>query len=58
MASIKIKENGQKYCSNCRIGIQRLAPYCPFCGLFLSNYEEVLIEETKEKEDMKVRKDI
>lgn len=49
MATIKINENGGKYCSECRIGIQRLAPYCPFCGSFLSNYEEILIKETKEK---------
>lgn len=54
MATIKIKSNGNKYCSECRIGIQRLAPYCPFCGAFLSNYEEILIKDMKDKEDTNI----
>ena len=54
MATIKVKDNGSKYCSECRIGIPRLAPYCIFCGVFFSNYEEILIKDVKNKENAEV----
>lgn len=38
-------------CSNCYMKVFHLKTKCPFCGKWFSNYEELLIKETKEKDE-------
>ena len=41
VSTLKEKPNGGFYCSECRMKQGKiLEPYCFFCGLTFSNYEE------------------
>lgn len=52
ISTLRKKKNATNYyyCSNCMI-IQPfpLKTNCPFCGNYFSNYEEIIIKETKEQ---------
>ena len=45
-----IHKNNYYYCSKCHMK-QDLKPYCNFCGVNFSNYEEVLIKIFKDSEE-------
>lgn len=51
MARIKENSYGEMYCSECRMLVRRLSPYCSFCGKFFSNYEEIICDGAKLDED-------
>lgn len=46
-------KNNTFICSQCRLKQIQIQPYCHFCGEYFSNYESVILELFKEKEDLK-----
>ena len=50
ISTIKEKPNGGFYCSECRISLPNITENCPFCGSWISNYQEMLVKNFKEKE--------
>lgn len=52
MTSKLIKRNDSYFCSECRMKqVYELQPWCIFCGNIFSNYESIVIEQIKEKEE-------
>lgn len=41
----KERPSGGFYCSECRMSFGELHTTCPYCGSFVSNYEDLLIKE-------------
>lgn len=50
----ELVKRGDKYiCSECRMQQREIQWSCWFCGKYFSNYESILIEKLKEKENDK-----
>lgn len=41
----KERPSGGYYCAECRMSFGELHTTCPYCGSFISNYEDLLIKE-------------
>lgn len=53
IAKLIQRQNDYKYyCSSCHMVQPQLKPYCYFCYNNFSNYENVLIETFKDKENI------
>lgn len=49
ITTFKERPSGGFYCSECRMSFGELHTTCPYCGSFISNYEELLIKEENDK---------
>lgn len=45
ITTFKERPSGGFYCAECRMSFGELHTTCPYCGSFISNYEELLIKE-------------
>ena len=52
MSVLKENPRGGYYCSECRMSTAEPVEYCPFCGSVISNYETILINNSKEPPDI------
>ena len=43
ISNFKEKPDGGYYCSECRMSFGDLQTTCPYCGSFVSNYEELVV---------------
>lgn len=50
IAKLKKKSNGSYYCSECMMISNLKEPYCCFCGLLFSNWEQVMRDIFMEQE--------
>lgn len=52
MSVLKENPHGGFYCSECRMSTAEPVEYCPFCGSIISNYETILINNSRESSDI------
>lgn len=52
MSVLKENPRGGFYCSECRMSTAEPVEYCPFCGSIISNYETILINNSRESSDI------
>lgn len=52
MIATLLTKNNKHICSNCRMEQKDLRAFCWFCDSFFSNYEEALLENYKDKEEI------
>lgn len=45
ISNFKEKPDGGYYCSECRMSFGDLQATCPYCGSFVSNYEELIVKQ-------------
>ena len=45
ITTFKERPSGGFYCSECRMSFGELHTTCPYCGSFVSNYEELLVRQ-------------
>lgn len=57
MIATILTKNNKHICSNCRMEQQALRAYCWFCECSFSNYEEMVLQNYKEKEDLNYESD-
>ena len=49
ISSFKERPSGGFYCSECRMSFGELHATCPYCGSYVTNYEDLLIKEENDR---------
>lgn len=52
ISTLKENLNGGFYCSECRMSTSDPVEVCPFCGSIISNYEKIIIDNSKESPEI------